>query len=356
MTEVGSSAIRYESDGGGTLDGFVRRSCSGAAIVIVLFAALIAAAPSPAAERVLKFGAPFPSGSSLHKGMLAFKDAVESKSHGRIEVDLYPDSRLGDIAGLLTRLQEGSVDLALLGISTAADVKGGSALNIGALPFLYKDRKWVEKISNGPIYQQIFDDFAKVSNIRIFASYGERLPRAFQTVRGPVRVPSDLKGMRIRVAPIDIYVETNKAFGAIPVRSDINTTYELLKNGTIDGQENGIELAIPLKLYEIAKYWVEVDYAPSLATWYSTETVWNSLGREDQQLLIDAAKAGGEVITALSTEQARTGIEKLKAEGVMISNPDVEAFRSAVKDIHKRYEGRFWPEGLVARIKGLQEQ
>jgi TRAP-type C4-dicarboxylate transport system substrate-binding protein len=288
--------------------------------------------------------------------MLKFKEVVEAESSGRIEIDLYPDSKLGDIAGLLTRLQDGSVDMALLGISTAADVKGGSALNIGALPFLYKDRKWVAKISNGPIYQQIFDDFAKESNIRIFASYGERLPRAFQTVRGPVRVPSDLKGMRIRVAPIDIYVETNKAFGAVPVRADINVTYELFKNGSIDGQENGIELALPLKLYEVAKYFTEVDYAPSLATWYSTETVWKSLTPADKEIFIKAAKAGGEVITGLSKTQAHDGIEKLKAEGVIVTQPDTEAFREAVKDIYKRYEGKSWPNGLVAKIKALQEQ
>lgn len=322
----------------------------------LLLSAVGGLSPSHAAERVFKFGAPFPTGSSLHKGMLKFKEVVEAESSGRIEIDLYPDSKLGDIAGLLTRLQDGSVDMALLGISTAADVKGGSALNIGALPFLYKDRKWVAKISNGPIYQQIFDDFAKESNIRIFASYGERLPRAFQTVRGPVRVPSDLKGMRIRVAPIDIYVETNKAFGAVPVRADINVTYELFKNGSIDGQENGIELALPLKLYEVAKYFTEVDYAPSLATWYSTETVWKSLTPADKEIFIKAAKAGGEVITGLSKTQAHDGIEKLKAEGVIVTQPDTEAFREAVKDIYKRYEGKSWPNGLVAKIKALQEQ
>ena len=327
----------------------------GAALALCLSAVFLSTSSARAADRVLSFGAPFPVGSSLHKGMLKFKDVVEAESKGRYQIDLYPAGQKGDIFGLLDRLQADTVDMALLGISTAADVKGGAALNIGALPFLYKNRKWVETVSNGPLYQQIFDDFAKASNIRIFASYGERLPRGYQTTRGPVIKPADLKGMRIRVAPIDIYVEANKAFGAIPVPADINITYEYFKNGTIDGQENGLELAIPLKLYEVAKFWTDLDYAPSLATWYSTEKVWKSLGEEDRKIFIKAAQAGGEVITALSKDIAKSGAEKLQQEGVLVSQPDEAAFRDAVKDLYKKYEGKMWPEGLVARIKALQE-
>lgn len=311
---------------------------------------------SYAADHVFKFGAPFPTGSSLHKGMLKFKEVVEAGSNGRIQIDLYPDAKLGDLAALMKGLHENTVDISLLGISTAADLPGGSALNIGALPFLYKNRAWVEKISNGPIYQQLFDDFAKVSNLRIFASYGERLPRAYQTLKGPIRKPEDLKGMRIRIAPIDIYADANRAFGAIPVKGDITTTYAMFQKGEIDGQENGIELAIPLKLYEVAKYFTEVDYAASLATWYTTEKIWQSLSPADRELMIKAAKAGGEVITSQSKSQREAGLAKLKAEGVIVTEADEPAFREAVKDLYKKYEGKAWPEGLVAKIRALQEQ
>ena len=56
-----------------------------------------------------------------------------------------------------------------------------------------------------------------------------------------------------------------------------------------------------------------------------------------------------------SKEISRSGFETLKQEGVLVSQPDEAAFRDAVKDLYKKYEGKMWPEGLVAKIKALQE-
>ncbi len=307
------------------------------------------------AARRITFGAPFPRGSNLHRGMETFAAVVEAESEGRVKVLLHPAGELGDISGLLARLQDGSVDLALLGIGTAADLPGGAALNLGFLPFLFRDRKWAARICNGPIFRPMFDALAEASRVRVFASYGERLPRSFHTTRGPIRRPEDLRGMRIRVAPIDVFMVGTRALGAEPVATDLNEMYAALRDGRIDGQENGLELTLAYKLYEVAKYWMVTDLAPSLATWYAHEPVWHSLGQDDRALLVRAAKAGGEVITRLSADINRAGLELLREHGVTVTAPDVAAFREALKDVYRHYEGRVWRDGLVHEIRRLQE-
>lgn len=305
--------------------------------------------------REFSFGAPFPTGSNLHQGMQKFAEVIAAERAGRLRINLFPDSSLGDISGLLKRLQDGSVDFSLLGIGTAADLEGGAALNIGFLPYLFKDREWAAHICNGPIFHAMYDDLAKASKVRVFASYGERLPRSFNTTRGPIMRPEDLKGMRIRIAPIDVFMAGTRALGAEPVPTDLNEMYAGLVDGSLDGQENGLELTLAYKLYEVAKFWAVTDLAPSLATWYAHEPVWQSLSAEDRALFKRAAQAGGEVITRLSKQINRDGLETLRAAGVTISFPDIAAFREALKDLYLRYEGRVWPPGLVAQIRAMQD-
>ena len=307
------------------------------------------------ALRELSLAAPFPSGSNLHQGMLRFAEHIAAESEGRLRIGLYPDAELGDISGLLTRLQDGTVDMAVLGIGTAADLPGGAPLNIGFLPYLIRDREWAAKIFNGPIFHEMYDGLARASQVRIFASYGERLPRSFHTTRGPIVRPEDLRGMRIRVAPIDVFQVATRALGAIPVPTDLNEMYAALKDGRIDGQENGLELTIAYKLYQVAKYWSATDLAPSLATWYAHEPVWRSLTEEDQALFARAAKAAGELITRLSKDIAREGLALLRRQGVTVTEPDVPAFRAALADVYRHYEGRIWPAGLVEKISAMQE-
>jgi TRAP-type C4-dicarboxylate transport system substrate-binding protein len=304
--------------------------------------------------RELRFGAPFPSGSNLHTGMKKFAEVMAEESGGRLMVQLFPDSQLGDISGLLKSLQAGTVDIALLGIGTAADLPGGAALNIGFLPYLFRSREWAAQICNSPLFHGMYDQLAQASNVRVFASYGERLPRAFHTVRGPIVRPADMRGMKIRIAPIDVFAVGTRALGAEPVPTDLNEMYDALADGRIDGQENGLELTLAYKLYEVAKYWSVTDLAPSLATWYTHERLWQTFDAADRDIFKRSAKAAGEVITRLSKEINRDGLAVMRAAGVTITNPDIPAFRDALKDLYLHYEGRVWPHGLVEKIRALQ--
>jgi C4-dicarboxylate-binding protein DctP len=53
-----------------------------------------------------------------------------------------------------------------------------------------------------------------------------------------VRVPADLKGMRIRVLPSEVQARTFELLGATPVRCDLTEAIAGIKAGTLDAQEN----------------------------------------------------------------------------------------------------------------------
>jgi tripartite ATP-independent transporter DctP family solute receptor len=307
--------------------------------------------PAGAAEVTLRLGGPWTTGSNLHKGMEKFAEHLAAASRGRYEVKVFPDSQLGDIQQLLTGVQLGTIDLAYLAIGNAAQLRGGGQLNVAYVPHLFKSKAQATEVLNGPIFTEMYEAVAKGAGVRIFAVYGARSPRAVQTVKGPVRKPEDLKGMRIRIPPIDMLRAAMEAAGAKPVPMGLSDVYMALSRGTVDGQENGFDAAIQFKWHEVAKFWSATDHVFEVGAWYMNERKWQALKPEERELFRQAARTGGQIATELGEALDREGIETLRKSGVTYVVPDSVAFGAAWADLHQAYEGKTWPAGLVEKIR-----
>jgi TRAP-type transport system periplasmic protein len=188
----------------------------------ISLACLVAATFSTGTELTLRMGTPFVSGSNLHKGMLKFAEVIEKESQGKIKIQVYTDSQIGDILQLISGMQLGSVDMAYLGVANAGQVKGGAPLNISYVPYLYKSKAKATEIMNGPIFQEMYEGLAKRSGLRIFAVAGARSPRAIVTTKGPIKTPADLKGIRLRIPPIDMFRAMFEQLGVKAVPLGLN--------------------------------------------------------------------------------------------------------------------------------------
>lgn len=317
--------------------------------------ALSLGAAAHAAEINLRLGGPWTTGSNLHRGMEKFAETLAAESKGRIEVKVFPDSQLGDIQQLLTGVQLGTIDMAYLAIGNAAQLKGGAPLNVAYVPHLFRGKRQATEVLNSPLFQDMYETLAKSAGVRIFAVYGARSPRAVQTVKGPIRRPDDLKGMRIRIPPIEMLRTAFELSGAKPVPMGLSDVYMALSRGNVDGQENGFDLAISFKWYEVAKYWSATDHVFEVAAWYINERRWQAMKPEDRALFVKAAMTGGQVATDLGEQLDREGIETLKRNGVTVVVPDMAAFEAAWAGIPAAYEGKVWPAGLVERIRAMQK-
>lgn len=308
------------------------------------------------ADLTLRMGAAFVSGNNLHKGMLKFAEVVEKESQGKIKVQIYADSQIGDILQLISGMQLGTVDMAYLGVANAGQLKGGAALNISYVPYLYKNKEKAMEIMNSPIFQEMYENLAKQSNLRIFAVSGARSPRALMTTRGPIKTPADLKGMRLRIPPIDMFRAMFEQLGVKAVPLGLNEVYMALSRNQVEGQDNGFDLSLTFKWQEVSKYWSATDHVYDSGAWYINEKRWQALTKEQKDLFLRAAKEGGKLATELGEEFDKHGLEELKKAGVSYTVPDRAAFRAAWKDVHKPYEDKgIWPKGLVDKIRAMQE-
>jgi tripartite ATP-independent transporter DctP family solute receptor len=321
-----------------------------------LCAALVVCAFSTAhaAHLNIRFGTPFVTGSNLHKGMLKFAEVADKESGGKIKVQVYADSQIGDIQQLLAGMQLGTVDMAYLGVGNAAQFKDCGPLNIPYLPYLFKSKHQAEEVLNGPIFQEMYETCAKGSGLRIFAVAGARSPRAIVTTK-PVRKPEDLKGLRLRIPPVPIFRDMFESLGVKVVPLGLNEVYMAMDKGQVEGQDNGFDLTLTFRFHEVSKYWCATDHVYDVAAWYVSERKWKSFTPEQKEIFKRAAKAGGLVATQLGEEFDKHGLEELKKAGVTYVVPERAAFEAAWKDVYKAYEGKIWPDGLVARVKAAQK-
>jgi tripartite ATP-independent transporter DctP family solute receptor len=323
-----------------------------AALGLLLAGCALVAQP---ADLTLRFGTPFVTNSNLHKAMEKFAEVVAKESGGKIKVQVYADSQIGDIQQLIAGMQLGTVDMAYLGTGNSGQLKDCGALNIGYLPYLFKSKQKATEIYNSPIFLDLYETCAKSSGTRIFAVAGARSPRAIVTTKGPIRKPEDLKGMRLRIPPIPIFRDTFESLGVKVVPLGLNEVYMALSRGQVDGQDNGFDLTMSFRFHEVSKYWSATDHVYDVAAWYISERRWKTLTPEQKDLFKRAAQIGGKLATDLGEQIDAQGLEDLKKVGGTYVVPDKAAFEAAWKDVYKNYEGKFWPVGLVEKIKAAQK-
>jgi TRAP-type transport system periplasmic protein len=320
-----------------------------------LFALAISPVSVHAQDMTLRMATFATSTSPWGQAMNAFADIVEEKSDGRIKISVYTDGQLGGMQQILTGLQLGTLDMAYFDVTVISFLRGAEKMDVATVPYLFNSKEDAAKVLNSELFQEIYDEIAGTTGVRIFAAYGDRSPRAIQTTRGPIEKPEDLRGLRMRVPGLPVYEHTFETLGTQLTALDMTEIYNALSRGIVDGQDNGFELAIPPAFHEVAKYWSATDHMYGVTGWYISEQLWNRLSEEDRQILIEAGEEAGRVSTEATQALDEDGLRILEEAGVTYTVPDRDAFREALADVYLKFEGTRWPDGLVAQIREMQQ-
>ena len=317
--------------------------------------ALCLATALPATARDIKIATIGAANSPWDHGMRKFAEQAKALSGGELDVRVYTDAQLGDIGKMLSAMQLGTLEMGYFGLGSAVFMRGAEPLNILYAPYVFKSGEWAEKIANNAEFNQFYENIAKSAGVRVISAYGIRSPRALQTVSKPVNKPEDVKGLKLRVPAIPILKDTFETLGAQVVPLGMTEIYSALGRGMIDGQDNGFDLSVPLRFHEAAKFWSATDHAYELTGWFISEKLWQKLSAKERTALLEATKAGGAVTTELDKKLDQDSIGILKAAGVTYIEPDRAAFRQALANVYKKYEGKDWPAGLFDRIQQQQQ-
>lgn len=280
-----------------------------------------ASAALAADKIVLKFGHLADEKNTWHLGALKFKELVEKNSGGRIEVKIYPNEQLGKEKDLVTSIQTGTADMGIFGETLTTF--GADKTIFMATPYLLRDAAHLHKVAGGEIGREIEAQVLEKAKLRVLG-YMERGPRELTSSR-PVKTPDDLKGMKIRLPNVPIFLAAWEALGAKPIPMAFSEVFTSLQQGTIEGQENPYALIASAHFYEVQKYLNKTSHVRGWIYVCIGEKRFASLPDDLKKVVLDAGKEMQAYENKLFLEEEGK-LEKLLKEKMTFVDVDQAAF------------------------------
>jgi len=300
---------------------------------------------------VLKLGNVQATADIVQTGLKKFADLVGERTKGQIQVQIFPASQLGTEQELLEGVQLGTVHM--FEGSTGSVGRFLTDLEAFAAPYIWRDPDHMLKVVRGPIGQGLAERLVKAKGIRVL-DFGWLFGNRYLTTKAKaIYKPEDLKGMKIRVQPTQIYLETIKAMGANPTTMDFKEVYLGLQSGVIDGQENPPFVIYNNKFFEVQKYVMLTAHITQNQAVVINEKFYQGLSPEFCKILTEAAFEAGNFQNDLILKREKADLDQLKEKGMTIVQPDVKAFRKATKDVYKKFADK-WEPRLYERIQEVK--
>ena len=302
------------------------------ALVLALLLCLCAAA---SAETTLQFGTTVNEQDSFQVAAEKFAELVNERTGGEYVIEIYPNGTLGGEADMLESMSMGMLDM---GIITAGPfVNYSEMMGVLDMPFLFANGEEAYKILDGEIGHELLDTL-EAANLKGLA-YAERGFRNITNSVKPVSCAADVEGLKLRVMENEVYTKTFQALKVNAVPMNWQDTLTALQQGTVEGQENPINVIWSYKMWEYnQKYCVLDRHSYSTAIITMSLDLFNSLDAETQQIFIDAAQEAAEYERAWVAEQEAGQLQEIKDNGIeVVENPDVDSFRSAVASVYDAY-------------------
>lgn len=253
---------------------------------------------------------------------LTFKELVEERTEGRVIIENYFGGTL--TANNIEGTQTGIADLSQHDVSEVTDLC--PALSILEAPYLFESDEDLFKVTDpdSPIMDRLNEELAG-SGVRLVATYSWGNQNLLTTNK-PVYSEADLKGMKIRVIPSKIFMETMSAMGATPTPMGWGEVITSLVTNMIDGTGMPFSNIVDTGLHEIEHYCIMTGHNPTLSGVFINEASWAKLSEEDQQILEQAGVEARQAVYdsfAESEDKARAAMEE---KGMTIIEADELSF------------------------------
>ena len=323
-----------------------------------------AAAPTAAAEEkpqtvepiVIRVGHDAHPGEPFYAGCEKWKELLEAKSNGTMQLELYPSGQLGSKDDLLDQIATGEAICTLADGAYFYD-RGVKDFGIVFGPYLFDSWDEAYKLYESSWYQEQADKLAEVAKLKIVASNWRFGVRHTLTTK-PVQSLADFHGIKLRVPTNVIQLKGMEVLGTAPTPMALGEVYTALQQGTIDGVENPVALLYYGKFHEVAKYLLLDSHVYNITNLVVGVDFFNSLTKEQQQMLMDTCKEAGLYQNKLSEESDTALIKKMQDEGVTVIEPTPE-FKQELKEASKKFytlpDFKDWSPNLYETVKAAMK-
>lgn len=286
--------------------------------------------------------------SSWMTGAKYFADNIEERTGGRYKASIFPSDQLagGSSTKSVEMLQDGSIDIAIQSSILWSSVE--PRVSVINMPWLINNNDDADRIMGGEGGEMV-KELLREKGIEVMA-FGESGYRQVSNNIRTITEPSDLKGIKIRVPGIQLYMDIFKTLGADPQVMSGSELFTGLQQGAVDGQENPEDLILSQRVAEVQKHLTLWNYSYDALLMSSNKKLWDSLSEEDKQAFQTLAKEAMDKQKEQARKDREDCIPKLKEmlEITYLTDEQTNTFKEAVKPVYDKWEETITPEVLNA--------
>jgi TRAP-type transport system periplasmic protein len=314
----------------------------------------VAAAPAAIAQGTtlrMAFVAPPPVWGPIAD---RFAAEVAQRTNNEVKVQSFGGGQLGSLPQNYAGLRTGQIDMMLADTGTLGIPKGGKEFNALFAPYVFRDHAHFRAFIQSATFREMLTPVEAEAGFKYVGYVSDRTPRQLTTSNRKVMSPADLKGLKIRVPETPTILEVMKAWGASPTPVPAAELYLAMKQGLVDGQDNGFDAIAGAKYFEVQKYAMRIDYIQSGLVVLMAADKWARLSPAQQKAMTEAAAATEGWASKMTWENAEKSLAVLKQNGMEIVEPDLAPFRRLAEEANRSFEGKLWSAGTLQKIQAVK--
>lgn len=298
------------------------------------------------------------SGSVQDAYAQKFKQLVEEKSAGDINVTVYPYGALGESEDLTELVANGILQFT----HGSTGILGSTApgMQVFSVPYLLSQDNQVnlKLLTESPTIYGPIADKLKTRNLRLLSMYPEGA--MVWTTNKVVRKPADFDNVKMRVMASPMLVETYKSFGAVPTPLPYSEVYGALQLKMIDGQENPVFAIEEMKFYEVNDVMTWSGHQQFTVAVLSSESWYQGLPAEQRKIIDETVDELAPYIFETQATYNNERLEKIKKakpsiQLVHLNEAEQAAFRKASQPMRDKLVDLAGPEA-GAVLKALEQE
>ncbi len=324
--------------------------------LVILAAGVFAAAFSSGAalaqqKVVLKATDVHPLGYPTVEAVVRMGQRLEKASNGRISIQMFPSMQLGGEKEMIEQAQVGALQIARISLGPMGPLV--PELNAFNLPFVFRDPAHMTKVVTGPIGDEMLKKLSEHPTSGLIGIAWMTGGTRNVYSKKPVKAMDDLKGQKIRMMGNPIFVDTMNAMGGNGVAMGYDQLISALQTGVVDGAENNEPSYSSGQHYRYAKYYSMTQHLIIPEILVFSKRTWQTLSKEDQDLIMKEAKAAQAEQWKLWDEFEQKSIADMKANGVEIIKVDNTAMADVVKkSVYEKHAKALQP--MIERIQAVK--
>jgi tripartite ATP-independent transporter DctP family solute receptor len=283
-----------------------------------------------------------------------FEKTIADLSGGTMKINQFPGAQLGQEPAMLEKLRAGDIDFIITASANGATVS--PQLGVMSLHYLFTGEDHLVKAVTSPelnkAVKQLVDNTVQGAHALTLITLGLRNIYSKQEVHSV----ADMNGKKIRVQATKTEDAFFPAYGAQPVHMPFGEVYTSLQTGVVDMAENGVNVYLSNKHYEVAPVMSFTQHeANNNIIWVSDKT-WQSLTDEQKGWVEQAAKAVGEQEPPYALKLESQSGDKLEKIGVkLVKDVDKSGFIKVATPIQDQLAKELGPQAvqIVEIVRGI---